>query len=279
MKRRIGFMQGRFSPLAGGRIQSFPWTCWRDEFATAAKYQFGLMEWTLDQEGLHDNPLLTAAGQLEIAQLRRKHGVEIASLTGDCFMQSPFWKAEGPARMALLEDLRSVAKACSSVGIGLMVIPLVDNGQLNNRAEEDTLIGVLEDEANLLETLNVKIAFESDFAPLELTRLIDRLTPALFGINYDIGNSASLGLDPVEEITSYGHRIVNVHVKDRLLGGTTVPLGTGNADFDAVFASLARAGYKGNYILQTARASDGGHAEALTRYRDMVSEWIVRHGA
>ena len=70
----------------------------------------------------------------------------------------------------------------------------------------------------------------------------------------------------------------NVHIKDRLRGGTTVPLGTGNADFGRIFAALARTGYRGNYILQTARATDGDHAGALERYRDMAAGWLSEHG-
>ena len=279
MNHRIGFMQGRFSPLVGERIQSFPWAYWRDEFVAAEECRFTLMEWTLDQERLCDNPLLTAAGQEEIRQLCRKYGITIASLTGDCFMQTPCWKASGAERMSLLQDFRSVASACSAVGIGLMVIPLVDNSQISNRAEEDVLVGSFADEAELLGELDVRVAFESDFDAPELSRLLDRLGPSMFGVNYDIGNSASLGMNPIEEIAAYGHRIVNVHVKDRLLGGPTVALGTGNADFDAVFESLARAGYEGNYILQTARARYDRHAEVLSNYRDMLAEWILRHGA
>jgi hexulose-6-phosphate isomerase len=161
----------------------------------------------------------------------------------------------------------------------MMVLPLVDNGSLSSRAEEDQLIAVLDSHAEMLHELEVKIVFESDFAPVELARFIDRLDPALFGVNYDIGNSAGLGMRPADEIAAYGQRIVNVHIKDRVLGGTTVPLGTGSADFETVFSALAKAGYSGNYILQTARALDGDHAGALCRYRDMAINWIARHGA
>lgn len=276
---RIGFMQGRLSPLADGRIQAFPWSCWQDEFAVAEQHQFQLMEWTLDQERLYDNPLLTPAGQAEITHFRQKHSIEIASLTGDCFMQSPFWKTRGFECTELQNDFRAVARACSAVGISMMVLPLVDNGRLASRAEEDVLVDVLQGEAKLLEELSVKVVFESDFAPVELARFIDRLDPTLFGVNYDIGNSASLGMNPADEMIAYGHRIVNVHIKDRILGGATVPLGTGSADFEAVFAGLARIAYAGNYILQTARAADGDHAAALCRYRDMAIGWIKQYGA
>lgn len=279
MNERVGFMQGRLSPLVGGRIQAFPWTCWQDEFAVAEQHGFRLMEWTLDQDRLYENPLLTPTGQSEISHLRQKHGIEIASLTGDCFMQSPFWKVQGADRAQLQQDFRAVARGCSAVGISMLVLPLVDNGHLETRAQEDVLVDILQAASAMLNELRVKVVFESDFGPTELARFIDRLDPSFFGVNYDIGNSASLGMNSVEEIGAYGHRILNVHIKDRVLGGTTVPLGTGSADFETVFAGLARVGYAGNYILQTARASEGEHAQALCRYRDMAISWIERHGA
>ena len=92
----------------------------------------------------------------------------------------------------------------------------------------------------------------------------------MFGINYDSGNSAALGYDSAEEISAYAPRILNVHVKDRLLGGTTVPLGTGAADLAKTIRLIERSGYRGQYILQTARASDGDHAGVLAKYRDMT---------
>src|SRR5258706_580927 len=70
---KIGFMQGRLSPVIGGRIQTFPWSSWKDEFAIAAKHGFHLMEWTLDQDGIYENPLLTSVGQTEIRALCKRH--------------------------------------------------------------------------------------------------------------------------------------------------------------------------------------------------------------
>ncbi|MDD5389725.1 MAG: sugar phosphate isomerase/epimerase [Gallionellaceae bacterium] len=279
MSSRIGFMQGRLSPLIDGRIQCFPWPYWREEFPQAQQLGIRLMEWTLDQERLYENPLMTSEGQAEIRALCGKHGLAIPSLTGDCFMQAPFWKATGAERIALERDFIAVAQASVAVGITMMVVPLVDNGRLENAEQEDTLIAFLGEQTGFLAEHRLQVVFESDFGPEELARFIARLDPALFGINYDIGNSAALGFDPAAEIAAYGARIVNVHVKDRVLGGTTVPLGTGNADFETVFAHLARIGYRGNCIMQTARAGDGDHAAALSRYRDMIKGWLSRYPA
>jgi len=118
------------------------------------------------------------------------------------------------------------------------------------------------------------LAFESDFPPTRLAHFIARLPADRFGINYDMGNSASLGWKAEEEIPALASRIVNVHVKDRLLGGTTVPLGQGVADLPKAFELLRAANYQGNYILQTARATGDDHAEVLGRYNAFVLDQI-----
>lgn len=279
MKECIGFMQGRLSPLINGRIQAFPWIHWKDEFPMAEQIGIHLMEWTLDQDHLYENPLLTQSGQTEIRELCLRHNLSIPSLTGDCFMQAPLWKASGEDRAALERDFREIATGCAAVGISMIVVPLVDNGRLESAEQEEALVAFLKNQAAFLALHELKVVFESDFAPVELARFISRLDPALFGINYDIGNSAALGFNPAEEIAAYGARIINVHVKDRVLGGTTVPLGTGSADFETVFSALAKFNFSGNCILQTARAADGNHAGVLSRYRDMTVAWLNRYAA
>jgi len=272
-RARIGFMQGRLCPPVEGRIQAFPWRDWRLEFSRAQECGFALIEWTLDHDKLRQNPLMSAEGRKEIAELSRKHGVRVASVTGDCFMQAPFWKLRaGGARQDLVEQLITVCSAAASAGAGLVVVPLVDAGRIENHAQEDVIANTL---GGLATRLATTIAFEIEYNPFDAVRFLKRLPASRFGINYDIGNSAALGFDPVEEIASYGARIVNVHVKDRKLGGTTVALGTGDADLPGTIRRLERAGYRGNYVLQTARAADGDDVGAATRYRDMTARWIT----
>lgn len=275
----IGFMQGRLCDRVDGKIQAFPWRDWESEFAEAQRIGIRLMEWTLDQERLYENPLMTKAGQERIRHLAEQAGVNIISLTGDCFMQAPFFKAQGVERSKLLEDLRAILDASSTIGISYVLIPLVDNGSITCEEEEQALIQGLLPLQEYLIRHEMKIVFESDFPAQRLAEFIKQFPADAFGINYDIGNSAALGYDPVEEIANYGERIDNVHVKDRRLHGTTVPLGTGNADLPAAFNALRKAGYTGNFILQTARADDNNHAAAITRYRDMTLEWWRNSGS
>ena len=276
---RIGFMQGRLSPIINGRIQEFPWGSWRQEFGIASSLGFSLMEWTLDQDRLSESPLMTQKGQLDILKLSSSYGIKIPSLTGDCFMQSPFWKLYGIEKRNRQKDLKAILSSCEKVGIKQIVIPLVDGGRVDNIDQESALLDFLLDTEPDIGDMGLKIIFESDFEPDKLKLFIEQFSRKNFGINYDIGNSAALEFDVEKEFNAYGDRILNVHVKDRVSGGNTVPLGTGDADFEKVFSALGRAGYNGNYILQTARAQDGDHAGALSIYQDMVMKWIARHEA
>ena len=275
---RIGYMQGRLSPQVDGKIQAFPWAHWRSEFPAARELGIGLMEWTLDHERLFENPLMTDDGRREIAELSRTNAVRVGALTGDLFMQAPFWKASAEEREERIAELDAVLAACTDVGIREIVVPLVDNGSLQTGGHAAALSEVLLARTERLRDGGLVIVFESDFAPQALADFIAGYPSDVFGINYDTGNSAALAYDPGKEIAAYGSRILHVHIKDRVRGGTTVPLGTGNADLARTVRLLESGGYQGDYVLQTARASDGDHAGALQRYHAMTLDWLGAAG-
>ena len=274
-RNRIGFIQGRLSPMVQGKIQAFPWEYWKKEFELAQQNDFSVMEWTIDSLGFHDNPLLTVDGRIEIDCLKKRYGIKIPSLTGDCFMQSPFYKTSGKARVQLLNDLSLLIESCAKEDIRQILIPLVDDGRVENWIQEDCLIQGLVEMETLLDRYRIAITFESDLPPNSLAEFIDKWNPSYFGITYDTGNSAALGYHPVEEIRAYGNRIVNVHIKDRMFKGETVPLGKGNADIPLALKLILSTGYTGNFILQTARADDDDHTGVLMAYKSMVEAWLA----
>lgn len=274
MHSRLGFMQGRLSPVVDSKIQAFPTEFWRDEFSVAQRNGLSLMEWTIDHSGFGDNPLLTRMGRGEIRDLMQRHGLRIDSVTADNMMQAPFWKAAGGRRIELLDMLESLIKACGEIGVGTIVVPLVDNGALHNAEQEASLFDGLQSMLPVLLDANVRIAFESDFEPGSLAKFIASYKAKVFGVNYDMGNSASLGWSPEKEITLLGDRIINVHVKDRRFSGPTVPFGEGAVDFRTVFQLLNQVGYEKNFIIQGARALDNDHSGTLRRYCSIVGEFL-----
>jgi hexulose-6-phosphate isomerase len=272
--RRIGFMQGRFSPEINGKIQAFPWPYWEEEFQLAAQHGFGIMEWTLDHERLFENPLMTEKGKKAIKTLSDRFGLRVPSVTGDFFMQAPFFKVTGERQKQFFGELVHVIEACAELNISTLVIPLVDASRVESDEQSNVLISQMNSLDGLLSKSGVRVLFESDLSPIDLAKFIGHFPADTYGINYDIGNSASLGFSSATEISSYGNSIGNVHVKDRLLAGTTVPLGEGAADLPGTLSLLEKSGYTGNYILQTARSPNGAHGEVLCKYRDFVARCL-----
>lgn len=271
---KIGFILGRLSPVENGRIQSFPWANWKKEFELANQNGINLIEWTVDTPTLSKNPIATSNLIREIADISLEHKIEIPSVTCDLFMENPPWKSDVQILENVLIQIMSNMKFISAK---MLVIPLVDNSSITDTTALDILIKFFERIGSCIEENNIQICFESDFSPSKLAHFISKFPGENFGINYDIGNSASLGFHPVEEIKSYGSRILNVHVKDREIGGPSVPLSKGSADFDLVFKSLSENRYSGNFILQTARSTEGEHLSALLKYRSMVRDWIQKY--
>jgi len=189
-------------------------------------------------------------------------------------MQAPFWKAEGEKSNSLKKDFISIIDACNVIGIKQIILPLVDNGSIKSVKDEYKLIDFLQDNQKYILQKNIQVIFESDYNPSKLNKFIKNFDETTFGINYDMGNSAFFGYDPAKELELYGRRIKNVHVKERNLGGGTVPLGEGNVDFSLIFSELAKINYLGNFILQTAREIDENHQELIIFYKNMIDKFL-----
>ena len=266
----IGFMQGRLSPPVLGRIQGFPHENWKTEFPTAFSAKIGIMEWTIDSIDFNANPLMNDEGQSEIIKLSQKYKVKIPSVTCDYFMENPPWK---PSSVDIESDLLRIFSGMNSIGSKILVIPLVDNSSISNQANFEPNFFLKFQ--NLLRTNCIRIAFEVDLNPELSFDFISLFPKDCYGINYDIGNSASLGFDVSEEIKSYGSRVINVHVKDRILGGSTVRLGSGNADFRKVIHCLRSVNYESNYIMQTARSPEGLDLEEINQNISFFEKYLI----
>ena len=92
--------------------------------------------------------------------------------------------------------------------------------------------------------------------------------------NFDIGNSASLGYDPKQEIKALAPFLGSVHVKDRIFGGKTVPLGEGDADFSTCFDLIQRQGFSRHFVLQAARGIDGHEINLAIQNRKFIEQHL-----
>lgn len=266
---RLGFMQGRLVPMVDDQIQSFPTDTWYQEYPLAQKLHLTKQEWTLDYDNLYKNPLLSLDMHQTIMSLCASYHIQIPSVTCDFFMQHPFWSSHADFHLLdLLDLIIDVADACNHLGISLLVIPLVDNSSLSSLSTflRAHIVSSLKSISQSLYDLSISLAFESDLAPCDLLLLMNEFDKPHYGINYDTGNSASLGFKPQEEFDSYLSYILNVHIKDRIYKGTTVPLGYGDASLGFIIPHLLSSTYAGNFILQTARSSPGMDVPQIALY-------------
>jgi L-ribulose-5-phosphate 3-epimerase len=251
----IGIMQGRLSPRIDGKIQAYPASTWQNEFEIAQEIGYAAIEWIVEKP-LQTNALMTDSGKAEIKKVIASTGVRIDYVCADIFMQQPLVRMTEEIKSQNKDYLLKILKNAKEVGAVGVEIPFVDNSSIKNDNEKQELIGAMQDAFKLAKDLNIKISLETDLSPIAFKELLEQIDLDFVQANYDIGNSASLGFDPKEELNAYGQRILNVHVKDRKLGGTTVTLGTGNANLDLVFKELNEISYSGGITIQAARGDD-----------------------
>jgi L-ribulose-5-phosphate 3-epimerase len=273
---RIGIMQGRLVPPEAGRLQCFPREQWRSEFPLAAAAGLDSIEWIYDEFGEDVNPLASDAGILEMKNLSEQHRVGVCSVCADYFMERPLLQANADERSLAVERLVWLLERCRLAGIQRVVLPFVDQSRIANPGDVSRVVDVLTAVSPEAERTSVELHLETALPPGPFAALLNRVPYACVRVTYDSGNSASLGYRPNEEFASYGRRIGSVHVKDRLTGGGSVPLGEGDADLRTVFDELNRVGYAGDYVLQAARGAPSSELTLARHNRAFVADELRR---
>ena len=268
-------MQGRLvNTEKKGRIQFYPGKNWKKEIQLASKNKLNLMEWTIDHENKNQNPMFNAKLFNIYKKTIKKYKIKIVSATCDFFLKTPFFKLEGQKKLQSITDLITVIRNGQILGIKFFILPLVDNSSLDNKMQENQIVEFFNnnDFKQILKK-NTKILFESDYNPKKLIKFIKRFNLRYYGINYDTGNSSSLGYK-VEDEFKYFHYVDNIHIKDRKYKGSTVRLGNGSWKYKNFFKLLKKSNYNGNLILQTARSPNKDHINEIKINEQFVKKFI-----
>ena len=257
MQSKLGVMQGRLLPKYQARYQAFPVGNWQDEFKIAKNCGLDLIEFILDFNDAEENPLLKRGGSDEIASIIMSTGVSVKTICADYFMEAPLHSSDNSVAEASFEVLKRLLKTAKELKINDIVIPCVDQSSLETKEEVGRFIRQIRKIIPTIEKENINLALETDLAPKPFIKLLNKLNSKNITVNYDIGNSAALGFDSYEELMAYGNRISDIHIKDRVLGGGSVILGDGNADFEFFFVKLKEFDYHGPFIMQAFRDDEG----------------------
>ena len=257
MKNKFGIMQGRLLPKYQGRYQAHPVGYWKNEFPIASELGLDSIEFILDYNNAENNPLLAAGGPEDIQKIEQSSGVKVRSICADYFMEAPIHSNETAIVDNSLEVLNRLINNASLLNVKNIVIPCVDQSSLKNTENKNNFINNIKMMVGTAERADINLSLETDLAPIPFANLLDSINSKNVTVNYDTGNSAALGYDPDEEFKSYGHKITDLHIKDRLLGTGPVQLGAGDVNFSKIFDLLSKYKYKGIIIFQAYRDEEG----------------------
>jgi len=238
----------------------------------------------LDRAALeaHANAVLGtgAAGVVALAttgeptSLDERERAAVVSICADYFMDKPLLRCSAAESRQLLQRLEWLIGICPAMGIGRIVLPFVDDSAIRDDAERNQVVANLSSVLPVCERQGVELHLETDLGPAVFRALLAELENPLIKVNYDAGNSASLGYQPAEEFAAYGHRIGSFHIKDRRERGGTVPLGQGAADFPSLREQLVRYRYRGDFVMQVARGEAGDELRWLAGMAKLSADWL-----
>jgi len=257
MKNKVGVMQGRLLNKYKGRYQAHPVGYWKDEFQSAQEIGLDCIEFILDFNDSIKNPLLTKEGLDQILDISEKTSVGVFTICADYFMDAPLHSKDLSVSEQSYKIFIRLLNNAYKLGVTDIVLPCVDQSSLNCQKAVERFVKKLHPLLELAEKNNINISLETDLAPEDFGALLNRFNSNRVTVNYDIGNSASLGFNPVEELDVYGERITDIHIKDRIFGEGPVELGEGDADFSLFFEKLNEFNYKGPFIMQAYRDDEG----------------------
>jgi hexulose-6-phosphate isomerase len=269
-------MEGRLVPPEDGRFQSFPRQQWESEFAHAALVPFDYIEWIYDLYGHDVNPLGSVAVVERLKQLAESSGIAVRAVCADYFMDKPLFRCGQQEVTERLQELALILRNGRALGVNRVVIPFVDASAIRSHEDSIAVEDALKAAMPLAEETGIELHLETSLGPADFAKLLDRIPHSKLKVNYDSGNSASLGYSPANEFAAYGNRIGSVHIKDRVLNGGTVPLGTGNADFKSLFTRLEQVDYRGDFTLQVARGIPGDEVAWAKQNLEFVRGYLAQ---
>lgn len=243
-------MQGRLSPRPPGKLQAFPHASWQSEFGIAARLGFDAIEWIYEAERVAENPLSSAAGRAEIKRVVAESGVSVRSLCGDYFMVH---RLAGDAEQSVRANVRALCnliEVCAELGAERILLPLLETAAVDTPALREEVVRSLKSAAPLAERYGVVLGLEMEIPGVEYAALIERVGHPAVRAYYDTGNSTAQGFDIGIDVLPLLPRLFAVHVKDRKTRGGSVPLGSGDTNFDGFLRAALGSGFTGDFLLQ-----------------------------
>lgn len=232
------------------------------------------IEWIYDLYGQGVNPLETVDGRVSLRNKLERAGLRVVSVCADYFMDCPIVRSGPSVMQERATKLTWLISVCPDLAITRIVLPFVDVSRIVTSKDSEDALLVLNQATMEAVRFGVELHLETDLNPSDFKSFLDDIRHPMVKVNYDSGNSGSLGYSPIEEFEAYGERIGSFHIKDRKLGGGTVPLGTGDVDFSSLRSALIDVEYQGDFVLQVARGQPGDELHWMRASAATAENWL-----
>ena len=250
VRHRIGVMQGRLSPRPANRLQAFPHETWPEEFALAKRVGYSYLEWIYEAERAAQNPIASAAGRAAIRACMRESGLPVGSVCADYFMIHRLAGGSAQARREHAQALCELVHWTRELGATRILLPLLETSALDSPELVSEVTESIRSVCATLDACEVVLGLEMEIPGPDYARVIRGIGRERVRAYYDTGNSTAQGLDIATDILPLLPLLEAVHLKDRMVSGSSQPFGQGAANFSGFFAALAGAGYAGDFLTQ-----------------------------
>ncbi len=249
-EHRIGVMQGRLSARPADRLQAFPHASWPEEFALAKRLGFDFIEWIHEAPRASENPIASVAGRAAIRACIRQSGLPVGSVCGDYFMLERLTGGSAVDRQRNGRALAELIRWTRDIGASRILLPLLETSAVDDPELKTQIVESLQNVGAVLDDCEITVGLEMEIPGAEYAALIRRVAHPRVRAYYDVGNSTAQGLDAAEDIRPLLPLLEAVHVKDRVVRGTSRRFGDGAANFPGFFARLAASGFRGDFLTQ-----------------------------
>lgn len=248
---KFGIMQGRLTNKEGFFPQQFPWENWKKEFYLSQSMDLQCIEWMFNSEKYQENPIWNQKLSNEIRELEIQTDISIESVCMNYFMQNSLMDSDIDERETNVVVLQQLLQLASDLDIKYAVLPLFEKGCPLNEEEENILIHEIKSIYKDNQSIKTQLAIECDWQAEKILSFIQSCNTNKIKVCYDLGNAVGAGYDVLKEIYFLNDYIVNIHIKDKKIRGTSVLLGKGDVNFAQCFRALRDIHYYGNFILES----------------------------
>jgi len=243
-------MQGRLSARPEHRLQAFPHQTWPEELAQAKRLGFSFLEWIYEADRAPENPIASRAGRASIRACIATSGLPVGSVCGDYFMIRRLAGGSAEQRRENAQALAELVRWTREIGASRILLPLLETSAVGSPELVREVTESVRSVCPALEQHEVTLGLEMEIPGAEYAAVIRGIGHPLVGAYYDTGNSTAQGLDIERDVEPLLPLLKAVHLKDRVVGGSSQPFGKGAANFTGFFGVLARAGYHGDFLTQ-----------------------------